>query len=66
MKKLSISLINFYQAYLSFDNGLLAFLAPGGACKSDITCSEYTKQMIFKKGVTQGLALGLKRIWSCR
>ncbi len=66
MKKLLISLIGFYQRYLSFDHGMLAILAPGGACKSDITCSEYTKQMIAKAGVAQGLALGLKRIWSCR
>ncbi len=66
MKKLLISLICFYQRYLSFDNGVLALFAPGGACRSEIKCSEYTKQMIIKHGITQGLVLGAKRIWSCR
>lgn len=66
MKHLAITLINFYQKYLSFDRGMLAFLAPGGACKFNPSCSEYTKQMILKHGTLQGSVLGLKRIWSCR
>lgn len=66
MKKILINLIKFYQQYLSFDNGVLAILAPGGACKYEIRCSEYTKQMIAQHGAIKGLDLGLKRIWSCR
>lgn len=66
MTKLFISIINFYQKYLSFDNGVLAVFAPGGACRSEIRCSEYTKQMIIKNGIGHGLILGAKRIWSCR
>lgn len=66
MKNLLINLIQFYQVYLSFDKGVLALLAPGGACKYETSCSEYTKQMIIQKGAGKGLMLGVKRIWSCR
>ena len=66
MKKLLVSQIKFYQAYLSFDHGLLSFLAPGGACKYPISCSEYTKQAIAEYGVVRGGWMGLRRIWRCR
>ena len=73
MKSIIISLINFYQTYLSFDKGVLAFFAPivgsspnGRECKYEISCSEYTKQQISKHGVIRGSQLGLKRIWSCK
>ncbi len=66
MKKLFLSLIGIYQTYLSFDTGVLSFLAPGGACRSETRCSEYTKQMIIKHGVGVGIILGVKRIWSCK
>ncbi len=66
IKKLTIILITFYQKYLSFDRGILSVLAPGGACKFNPTCSEYTKQQVRKYGVIKGLKLGGKRILSCR
>lgn len=66
MKKLLLVLINFYQLFLSFDRGLLKFIAPGGACKYSPTCSQYTKQMINKFGAGKGLLLGAERIMSCR
>lgn len=66
MKKLLLSLIEFYQAYLSFDKGILVLFAPGGSCRFEIRCSEYTKQMIIKEGVIKGVIAGTKRIWSCR
>lgn len=66
MKKIVVSLINFYQSFLSFDRGVLAVFAPGGACRYNPTCSEYTKQKIGEFGVFRGSLLGLKRIWSCR
>ncbi|MDO8639177.1 MAG: membrane protein insertion efficiency factor YidD [Candidatus Daviesbacteria bacterium] len=66
MKYLFIKLIEFYQMFLSFDKGILAILAPGGACKFSPTCSEYTKQMIKKNGITKGIILGGRRILSCR
>lgn len=66
MQKLLIKIIEVYQVYLSFDTGILRVFAPGGACKYPLSCSEYTKQAIEKHGVTTGIKLGLKRIWSCR
>lgn len=65
-KKIPVSIIFFYQYFLSFDRGVLSLLAPGGACLRSPTCSEYTKNMIIKKGAIQGLILGLKRIYKCR
>ncbi|KKQ66913.1 MAG: hypothetical protein US86_C0002G0030 [Candidatus Daviesbacteria bacterium GW2011_GWA2_38_24] len=65
MKNICIWLIEVYQKYLSFDTGLLRFLAVGGACKYSPSCSEYTKQQIIKKGVFKGLLLGTRRILSC-
>lgn len=66
MKQIIVGIINFYQTFLSFDKGLLSFMAPGGACKYSPTCSEYTKQMVEKYGVIKGLILGGKRILTCR
>lgn len=66
MKKLLLSLIQFYQTYLSFDKGILAVFAPGGVCRFEQSCSEYTKQMVTREGIIKGMMLGLKRIWSCR
>lgn len=66
MKKLLISLINFYQNFLSFDKGILTLFAPGGACRSEIRCSDYAKQKILESGIAKGCLLSLKRIWNCR
>ncbi len=66
MKTVIVTLITFYQHFLSFDTGMLAVFAPGGACKFNPTCSEYTKQMVTEHGVAKGLVMGAKRIWSCR
>ncbi|OGE28345.1 hypothetical protein A2867_05035 [Candidatus Daviesbacteria bacterium RIFCSPHIGHO2_01_FULL_40_11] len=66
MKLILVKLINFYQTYLSFDGGVLAVFAPGGACKCNPSCSEYTKQKIVEFGVFRGSWLGLNRIWSCK
>jgi putative component of membrane protein insertase Oxa1/YidC/SpoIIIJ protein YidD len=64
--RICIWLIEFYQKYLSFDTGLLRVITPGGACKYNPTCSEYTKQAMIKYGILRGGWLGIKRIWSCR
>jgi putative component of membrane protein insertase Oxa1/YidC/SpoIIIJ protein YidD len=66
MSWLAIKLIEFYQIFLSFDTGILRFLAPGGACRYPIRCSEYTKIQIKEYGVFKGGWLGLRRIISCR
>lgn len=59
-------LINFYQTFLSFDRGILAVFAPGGACRYNPSCSQYTKLAIARYGVVTGIRLGIKKIWSCR
>jgi len=66
MKRFVILIINFYQISLSFDGGLLSFLAPTGACKYEISCSEYTKRAILEFGVLKGSFLGFKRLITCR
>lgn len=66
MQKLLISLINFYQTFLSFDRGVLTIFAPGGACRYNPSCSEYTKKAIRDFGAVRGSLMGLKRIWSCK
>ena len=66
MKTAILFLLNFYSRVLSFDRGVLSFLAPGGACRQEPTCSVYTGQMVEKYGVVKGLILGGKRILSCR
>lgn len=66
MQFLVLKLIEFYQTFLSFDRGILAVLAPGGACKFEVSCSEYTKQQIIKEGVFKGVYKGMRRIIQCR
>ncbi len=66
MSWFAVKCIEFYQIFLSFDTGMLRFLAPGGACRYPIRCSEYTKQRILEFGVLKGIYLGGRRILSCR
>lgn len=66
MKTILVNAIIFYQKFLSFDSGLLAFFAPNGACKYEISCSEYTKRAIINEGILKGLYKGIRRIVSCR
>lgn len=66
MKRLLLSLIRFYQKYLSFDTGLLKFLwLSDGACRFTPRCSEYTYQVIERYGIITGSWLGIKRILRC-
>jgi putative membrane protein insertion efficiency factor len=62
-KKIIIKLINFYQKYISRDNGILKSKNP--TCRFYPTCSEYTKQAVDKYGVFRGIVLGYKRIIRC-
>lgn len=66
MRYLTLKLIEIYQVVFSFDRGLLMFLAPFGACRYEITCSEFTKIKIRELGVVRGIGLGIRRILSCR
>lgn len=57
MKALLISIIHFYQHYISP-------LTPP-ACRYTPTCSQYTLEAIQKYGALRGTWLGLKRICRC-
>ena len=60
MKKVLISLINWYQKHIS------AWLDTKNIkCKYYPSCSEYTKQAIEKYGAFKGTAKGIWRILRC-
>lgn len=60
MKKLLISIINWYQ------NNISVWLSSRNInCKFYPTCSEYTKQAIQKYGALKGICLGVWRIIRC-
>lgn len=60
MKRLLISLINFYQKKIS---PLIS--SKNIHCKFYPTCSEYTKQAIEKYGVLRGVTKGIIRVFKC-
>jgi len=60
MKKIMISLINWYQKNIS-----LYLESENIRCKYYPTCSEYTKQAIEKYGTIKGCFLGIGRIIRC-
>lgn len=55
MKKAVLSLIRFYQRYLSVHK----------ACRFTPSCSEYTYQAILKYGILKGSLKGLARVVRC-
>lgn len=57
MKRLFLSLINFYQKYIS--------PLKGPSCRFHPTCSTYSKQAIERFGVLKGLILTIVRISKC-
>lgn len=63
-QKLIVSLISFYQKVVSPDTGIFS-LNRGTTCVFYPTCSEYTKQAVFKYGVIRGVFLGIRRIARC-
>jgi putative membrane protein insertion efficiency factor len=67
MAKILITLINWYQKYLSPDQGIprKLGLSRGGVCVFMPTCSEYTKQALEKYGAIKGSYLGFRRILRC-
>ena len=58
VKKIFISLIRFYQCYISPIMGK-------GKCKYYPTCSEYMKEAIEVHGAFKGFLMGLWRILRC-
>ncbi|OGE25229.1 hypothetical protein A3H85_03450 [Candidatus Daviesbacteria bacterium RIFCSPLOWO2_02_FULL_40_8] len=65
MKTITVFLLNFYHQFISFDQGVLAVFAPGGACKYSPSCSVYMRQMVEQHGVLKGLNLGFKQFRKC-
>ncbi|WP_156300348.1 membrane protein insertion efficiency factor YidD [Streptobacillus canis] len=57
MKRILISLINFYQRHISRHTPRV--------CRFYPTCSEYSKQAIMKYGAIKGSYLAIKRILKC-
>lgn len=64
MKKLTILVINFYQAFISGAIHQLTGIKNG--CRFEVTCSEYTKQSIIEKGILKGGYLSLIRLFKCQ
>ena len=60
MKRLLISIINFYQKHIS-----KYITATGHRCKYYPSCSEYTKQAITKYGTIKGCFFGIIRLLKC-
>lgn len=61
----ALKMIKFYQATLSFDHGPLKDMFPGGYCRYNPTCSQYTYEAIKKYGLLKGGLMGAWRIMRC-
>jgi putative membrane protein insertion efficiency factor len=65
-KTLLLSLIRFYQMFLSFDTGFAGKLIPlGRTCRFTPTCSEFAYQAIERYGILYGSWLAMSRILRC-
>jgi putative membrane protein insertion efficiency factor len=64
MKKVLLSIISVYQQFIS--PLLHQLLGIKRACRYDITCSVYAKEVIGKYGAGKGFVLSLRRILSCQ
>ncbi len=60
-----VFLITIYQKTLSPDHGPLKKLFPYGYCRFHPSCSNYTKEIILKRGLIIGSILGAYRILRC-
>ncbi len=62
-KKIAIFLIDLYQVLIvGFLNQILG---TNKMCRFEISCSNYTKMEIEKKGILKGLVLGFRRLLMC-
>ena len=65
LKTIFTSLIKGYQKTLSPDHGYFKRYHPGGYCRYQPTCSDYSIMAIEKYGVVKGVAKGCYRILRC-
>ena len=65
MKWLALKLIELYQKTLSPDHGWFKAKHPGGFCRFQPTCSQYSHDAVNKYGFLKGSCLGLWRIIRC-
>ena len=65
-KRFALGAIKIYQKTISPDHGVIfKNRFPGGYCKFQPTCSQYTYQAIEKYGTIKGSLLGFFRILRC-
>lgn len=64
MKKVLISIINFYQIFVSII--IKNILGIDKMCKFSPTCSEYAKITISKNGIVTGIGKSTVRILKCQ
>lgn len=63
MKKTFVLLISLYQVL--YAPLIKTITGKTGLCRYSPSCSEYTKQMIGKKGIIQGLRAGMVQLLHC-
>lgn len=63
MKKITLSIISFYQKIIAV---ALLNLGLKGNCRFSPTCSEYAKQIISQKGIIKGVYFSFVRILKCQ
>lgn len=64
-RRVALGAIRAYQKTLSPDHGWFKHRYPGGYCRFDPTCSEYTYQAIQRYGIIKGGVKGASRILRC-
>ncbi|KKR08253.1 MAG: hypothetical protein UT32_C0002G0016 [Parcubacteria group bacterium GW2011_GWC2_39_14] len=62
---IALKMIRFYQRTISFDHSPMKEFFPGGFCRYNPSCSEYTYKSIEKYGLIKGGFKGAWRIMRC-
>jgi putative membrane protein insertion efficiency factor len=65
LKSALLSLIRWYQRFVSSERGVLAFFTGGRVCRFHPSCSQYMLEAVVKHGVVKGVLFGLKRLGRC-
>ncbi|MBP6889476.1 MAG: membrane protein insertion efficiency factor YidD [Candidatus Moranbacteria bacterium] len=65
MKVFLLTLIRFYQRFVSSDRGLLWYFTGGRICRFHPSCSQYMAEAVEKYGAARGFWLGMKRLSRC-